>query len=140
LTFPLDTNVVSELANPNPDPGVLRWLYEVDEDRVFLSVITLAELQFGIQRWPPGAPRTRLESWVQKELPDRFSGRVLKIDEPVAAAWGEVMARSEALGRRMSTMGGFLAATAAVASLTLVTRNREDFVAFQGQLLTPRSA
>ena len=56
----LDTNVVSEWVKPSPNPGVIRWLAEADEDRVFLSVVTLAELRYGIERMPVGARRRRL--------------------------------------------------------------------------------
>ena len=69
MTFLLDTNVVSEWVRARPDPGVVAWLDEVDEDRVFLSVATLAELRSGIARIPTGSRRVRLEDWLGEELP-----------------------------------------------------------------------
>jgi predicted nucleic acid-binding protein len=57
VNFLLDTDVVSEWAKPRPDTGVVAWLSEPDEDRVFISVITLAELRHGIERLPAGARR-----------------------------------------------------------------------------------
>ena len=54
MSFLLDTNVVSEWMKPRPNAGVVAWLADVDEDRVFLSVITLTELRYGIERMPPG--------------------------------------------------------------------------------------
>ena len=55
----IDTNIVSEWVKPRPDVGVVRWLDEVDEDRIFLSVISLAEIRFGVERLAPGRRRTR---------------------------------------------------------------------------------
>ena len=74
MSFLLDTNVVSEWVRPQPDPGVVGWLAQVDEDRVFLSVITLAELRYGIQRMATGSRRDRLDRWLRDELPIRFDG------------------------------------------------------------------
>jgi predicted nucleic acid-binding protein len=139
VTFLLDTNVVSELAKPQPNAGVVRWLHEADEDSLFLSVITLAELRFGVERLAPGARRNRLAVWIREELAERFEGRILPVDERVADVWGEVLARSEAQGRRMNLMDCFLAATAKVHKLALVTRYREDFFGFGGELVNPWS-
>jgi toxin FitB len=62
MKFLLDTNVVSEWTKPRPDGGVAAWLAEVDEDRVFISVITLAELRYGIEKMPSGSRRNRLDA------------------------------------------------------------------------------
>jgi predicted nucleic acid-binding protein len=127
VTYLLDTNVVSEWAKPRPNAGVVAWLAAADEDQVFLSVVTLAELRHGIERMPHGTRRTRLSEWVQHELLLRFEGRILPIDSMVANAWGVIVARAEAVGRPMSVMDGFIAATAEVQGFTLVTRNVADF-------------
>lgn len=123
----LDTNVVSEWVKPQPDPGVVAWLAEADEDRVFLSVVTLAELHHGIARLAAGGRRKRLDEWLRNELPLRFEGRLLPVDAAVADAWGEVVARREDKGRPISAMDAFIAAIARVHDLTLVTRNAADF-------------
>ncbi len=127
MSFLLDTNAVSEWVKPRPNPGLIGWMDSADEDRVFLSVISLAEVRYGIERMSGGARRNRLERWLRDELPLRFEGRVLPIDSRVAEAWGRTVSRSEALGRPMDAMGAFLAATAEVHRLTLVTRNVSDF-------------
>ena len=127
MNFLLDTNVVSEWVKPRPDPGVIRWTESVDEDRVFLSVISFGELRYGAERMAAGARRRRLEEWLQDELPLRFEGRVLPVDNNVADAWGKTVSRSEALGRPIGVMDAFLSATAETHRLTLVTRNVSDF-------------
>jgi predicted nucleic acid-binding protein len=127
MNFLLDTNAVSEWVKPRPNPGLIRWMESADEDRVFLSVISLAELRYGIERMPLGARRNRLEQWLLDELPLRFEGRVLPVDERVAEAWGKTVSRSETLGRPIGVMDAFLSATAEVHRLTLVSRNVSDF-------------
>ena len=123
----LDTNVVSEWVRPSPDPGVARFLAELDEDRAFLSVVTVAELRFGIERLKAGVRRSRLEQWVTVELAERFAGRVLGVDVALAELWGVVLARGRTLGRPLSAMDALIAATASAHALTIVTRNVADF-------------
>jgi toxin FitB len=127
MNFLLDTNAVSEWVKPWPNPGLIRWMESADEDRVFLSVITLAELRYGVERMPAGARRSRLEQWLCDELPLRFEDRILSVDNHIAEAWGRTVSRSEALGRPMGAMDAFLSATAEVHRLTLVTRNISHF-------------
>jgi predicted nucleic acid-binding protein len=139
VSFLLDTNVVSEWMKPRPNPGVITWLAEVDEDRVFLSVVTLTEVRYGIECIAPGSKRKRLSEWLEDELPLRFEGRILSIDGAVADACGKLVARSESIGRRMEVMDAFIAATAKSYSLTVVTRNTSHFEPFAKALLNPWS-
>jgi toxin FitB len=137
LSFLLDTNVVSEWVKPHPNLGVIAWLDEVDEDRTFLSVATVAELRYGIDRLPLGKRRTRLHLWATHELPLRFEGRVLAIDSLIADRCGQLVAHSQAVGRRMDTMDAFIAATAEIHQLTVVTRNTSDFERVINGVLNP---
>jgi predicted nucleic acid-binding protein len=137
VNFLLDTNVVSEWVRPRPDDGVMTWLSEADEDRVFISVVTLAELRHGIERLPSGARRDRLDAWLTSQVPDRFETRVLPVDAAIANAWGRIMTRGQATGRPVGTMDAFIAATAEQHNLTLVTRNVADFDVLGIQLVNP---
>ena len=137
MNYLLDTNVVSEWTKQRPDPGVVAWLAETDEDRIFISVITLAELRHGIERLPLGARRGRLDSWLSNDLPSRFETRILPVDEETANCWGKIMARGQAAGRPVSAMGAFIAAIAERHDLSLVTRNVSDFEALNLQLINP---
>lgn len=127
MSFLLDTNVVSEWVRPRPDPGVVAWLAEADEDRVFVSVVTLAELRYGIERLAVGQRRRRLDAWLREEVPLRFEGRVLPIDADIADAWGRLTALREVSGRPIGAADAFIAATAEARGLALVTRNVSDF-------------
>ena len=127
MSYLLDTNIVSEWVKPRPEPKVVNWLADIDEDRVFLSVVTLAELRHGVERLSASRRRTRLDEWLRHDLPARFEGRVLPMDETIAAAWGVIVARREAKGRPIGVMDAWIAATAETHELTLVTRNAADF-------------
>ena len=127
MNFLLDTNAISEWVKPRPNPGVIGWMESADEDRIFLSVVSLAELRYGVERIAAGRRRSRLEQWLQHELPLRFEGRILPVDANVAEAWGRTVSRSEAAGRPMGAMDAFLAATAETYQMTLVTRNVSHF-------------
>ncbi|HEV3040274.1 MAG TPA: type II toxin-antitoxin system VapC family toxin [Candidatus Angelobacter sp.] len=137
MSFLLDTNVVSEWMKPQPDPGVVTWLATVDEDRVFMSAVTLTEVRYGIERMALGRRRNRLKDWLQHELPLRFEGRILPVDVIVADASGKIVARSEQVGRPMGAIDAFIAATAEVHHLMLVTRNESDFKAVLKTTLNP---
>lgn len=80
----LDTNVLSEMRRPTPDARVLSWLDAVDEDRVFLSVASIAELRRGIALLDAGRRRAALTAWLTDDLPARFAGRILPIDRHIA--------------------------------------------------------
>jgi len=129
--------MVSEWVRPRPDPGVIDWLENADEDRIFISVITLAELRYGIEQLKDGARRKRLDEWLRDELPQRFSGRILPIDDAAADAWGRLMSRNKGSGRPIQPMDGFIAAIAQVHALGLVTRNVADFKSVLKTIINP---
>lgn len=127
MNFLLDTSAVSEWVKPRPNPGLIGWMESADEDRIYISVVSLAELRYGVERMPAGRRRNRLEQWVRHELPLRFEKRILPVNTHVAEAWGRTVSQSEAEGRPIGVMDAFLAATAETHQLTLVTRNVSDF-------------
>jgi predicted nucleic acid-binding protein len=137
MSFLLDTNIVSEWVRPRPATGVISWLAEVDEDQAFLSVVTLAELRRGIARMARGRRRLQLDEWLRHELPVRFEERILPIDDRVAVIWGDVVSERETEGRPISVMDAFIAATARMYDLTLVTRNTSDFAGSVAAITNP---
>jgi toxin FitB len=127
LNYLLDTNVVSEWAEPRPDANVVQWLADMDEDRVRLSVITFAEIRQGVGEMAPGRRRDALKLWLEDDLSLRFEGRIIGVDLRVAESWGALMARSNKMGVNLNVMDAFIAATAEVHALTLATRNTKHF-------------
>ncbi len=126
MSWLLDTCVVSELVRPRPKASVVRWVQEREEDELFLSVITIGELEKGIARLPASTRRTALEQWVRRDLADRFRGRLLVIDSGVAARWGTIVGASEVRGQPLPVIDSLIAATSVQHDLTVVTRNTDD--------------
>ncbi|AZN97402.1 type II toxin-antitoxin system VapC family toxin [Mesorhizobium sp. M9A.F.Ca.ET.002.03.1.2] len=136
----LDTNVLSEVTRPAPDARVLDWLDGLDEDRSFISVVSIAEIRRGVALMDEGRKREALAEWLAQDLPQRFEQRVLPVDEPVALAWGDLMGLAKRRGRGLSSMDGLIAATAIARQLTLATRNMKDFEGFGFELFDPWTA
>ena len=136
----LDTNVLSEVTRPAPDARVLDWLDGLDEDRSFISVVSIAEIRRGVALMDEGRKREALAEWLARDLPQRFEQRVLPVDEPVALAWGDLMGVAKRRGRGLSSMDGLIAATAIARQLTLATRNTRDFEGFGIELFDPWTA
>jgi predicted nucleic acid-binding protein len=135
----LDTNVLSEVTKPAPDQRVLEWLDQLDEDRSFISIVSIAEIRRGVALMDEGRKSDALAEWLAQDLPQRFEQRVLHVDEPIALAWGDLMALAKRRGRGLSSMDGLIAATATAKQLTLATRNTKDFEGFGIDLFDPWS-
>ncbi len=117
----LDTDAVSELEKPVPDPNFLSWINSVDWFDLHLSVITIGEIWKGIAELPTGRKRRQLEAMFEM-IPDRFHERVIPVDQAVAVQFGEIQAEAGPL----PTLDTLIAATAIVRRLTLVTHNTKD--------------
>jgi predicted nucleic acid-binding protein len=137
--FLLDTNVISESVRAEPDVRVLAWLDSVQEDLLYLSVLTLGEIRQGIARLTQGKRRLRLERWLDVDLRARFAGRIVPVDENIARRWGGLTADAQRAGAPLSVVDGLLAATALESDLILATRNVRDFVRLGVALSNPWS-
>jgi predicted nucleic acid-binding protein len=133
----LDTNVISEWTKPRPDRGVVAWLELADESSLYLSVVAFAEIRLGIELLPEGRKRDQLTRWLENELAQRFEGRVIQIDQPIATAWSRIVARGRTQGAAPPILDAFLVATAMVHGMTLVTRNVRDVQRFGVAVLDP---
>ena len=140
MAYLLDTCVLSELARPRPDAGVVQWLEGAEEARLYLSVVTLGELEKGIARLPASARRTRIERWLRQELAARFEGRILDVDRRVAERWGAMSGASEARGAPLPVIDALIAATGRVHGLEVVTRNTADLERCGARCVNPWGA
>ena len=133
----VDTCVISEMARPRPDKRVAAWLSRCEEEALFLSVLTLGEIQKGIAKLEDSRRRTRIQHWLDSELRRRFAGRILPIDEEAALTWGVVQGEVERHGVSIPAVDGLLAATAIAHNLTVVTRNEQDMRPTGARILNP---
>jgi predicted nucleic acid-binding protein len=138
--FLLDTNCISELVRPKPEPRVLEWMESTDESLLYLSVLTLGEIRKGAAALQQGKRRTHLETWLEVELQARFSGRIFPIDSAIADRWGLLASDAKRKGKALSVIDGLLAATALHHNLTVVSRDAGDFTNTQVQVLNPWQA
>ena len=127
MSYLLDTNVVSELRRPQPEPRVLKFIAATPLDALYLSDVTMAEIRFGIERLPDPLKRTEIASWLDHVLRPMFGRRVLPITEDVILRWRLIVEPGRQRGHTYSQPDLFIAATASVHGLTVVTRNTSDF-------------
>jgi toxin FitB len=137
LKYLLDTCMISELVKKAPNPDVVAWLDEQDEQTLFLSVLNLGELQKGISRLADGAKKDALQTWVSHDLVERFSGRILSIDQETALYWGKLQGDAERKGEKLPVLDSLIAANAALHGLLVVTRNTKDLERCGAKICNP---
>lgn len=135
--FLLDTNVISEAIRPSPDSNVMAWLAAADEDRMFISVATLAEINRGVEAMAVGKKQRRLREWLLNELIPRFENRILSVDAAVGLQWGNILVRSQRTGHEIEAIDALIAATAERYDLALATRNTADFKMLKLHMFNP---
>ena len=128
----LDTNVVSETRRPRPHGAVLEWLRTTPNDQLFVSAVTIGEIQAGIEitRDQDPARAAELEAWLEQTL---RSFAILPMDAAAFRQWARLMHRRPAA----LTNDAMIAAVAIVHGLTVVTRNVRDFEHFGVEILNP---
>jgi hypothetical protein len=126
MRYLLDTNVISEPFKRSPESKVVDWLASQSPLDLCISVLTLGELTMGFELAAAGKRREELQSWVTRDLPRRFVGRLLPVTDDIAREWGRISADGRMRGRELPAVDGLLLATASVHQLTFVTRNERD--------------
>jgi hypothetical protein len=133
MKYLLDTNIPREVGKTSPHKNVAAWLKSVDDADLAISAITVREIAKGVAKLRKAKPETASAlGAVVSAIFDAFEGRIPPIDRPVAAAWGEALARSD---KHVDDVG--LAATARVYGLVVVTRNVDDFDGREVTVLDP---
>ena len=133
----IDTNVISELRKPKCDLAVKAWAEAQPPERLNLSRVTIAEIRFGIERIAHPAFHAELVAWLDDKLRPWFAERILDIDEEVLLTWRRMVERGRAANHTFSQPDLFIAATAAVHGLCVVTRNVDDFIRAEVPVFNP---
>lgn len=137
MKFLLDTCLISELVSKVPNAAVLKWLDARDEQSLFLSVITLGELQNGISRLSTGPRKDDLQAWIEHDLIERFAGRILDLDLEMALIWGKLLGEAELKGGKLPVMDSLIAATAIAHGMVVVTRSVIDIERCRAKVFNP---
>jgi toxin FitB len=132
--FLIDTNVLSELVRPKPEPKVVAFIRSQPD--LWLSVIILHEFAYGIERLSDPNRRAKLDAWVQG-IKLQFDGRMIETDALIAEQSGKLRASVEKQGRNSDPIDALIAASALAHGLTVVTRNTKDFELFGVGVVNP---
>lgn len=133
----LDTNVISEIFKPLPDPGVMAWLQQQAQDAVFTTAISRGELLFGVSIMPTGRQRETLLAGLLRIFEVRFPERVLPYDSAAADAHAAFSAMRRSQGRPVSQSDAMIAGIVRSRGATLATRNVRDFEGCDIDLIDP---
>ena len=140
MKYLLDTNIISEFVSKKPNQKVLDYVSSLDENDVYLSVITIGEIRFGIEKLDKEKQKKKIKSlsdWLNNDLMQRFDGRVLDIDMKIMLKWGEINAQLQKIGKPMPIMDSLIASSCLAKEFVLITRNEKDFYSFEIEMVNP---
>lgn len=136
----VDTNLISELLRPEPEPRVEQWLSEQDGLSVYLTAISEAELRYGLAVMPAGKRRTALTDAVDHILREDMAGRILPFDSAAAHSYAVIASARRAAGRPIMQADCQIAAIAHAHGAPVATRNTPDFEGCGIDLINPWNA
>ena len=140
MNYLLDTCVISELVKTMPDLRVEKWIRSQDEENLFLSVITIGEIQKGISKLPKDRrKKPKLQNWLTNELRERFRDRILEITLETALVWGQILGTCEKNGVTLPAIDSLIASQGIFHKMTIVTRNISDMEPSGVSLFNPWS-
>lgn len=137
MDYLVDTNVISEVLRSVPNTHVATWASGVTKQTLFISVVSLGEIQKGLTIMPAGVRRIQLAQSIEQLIPAWFAGRVLPITRNIAERSGVLEGQRQLQGRPLHIADAQIAATALLSGLTLVTRNTRDFEGLGLTILNP---
>lgn len=136
MNYLLDTCALSEFTKPRPDARLVAWFRDAAEESLFVGVLTLGELEQGVQRLPAGKRRDALRAWLNA-VGTRFESRLLAVTAEIALDWGRVCAKAAAEGRPLPVIDALIGSTARVFGLTVVTHDTSDIARTGAPVLDP---
>ncbi len=137
MNYLLDTCIVSELIKNEPNIKLINWIDSVEEIKLYLSVITIGEIEKGISKLPTSRRKSIIIEWLHEDLLIRFNNRIVNLDLDILFQWGKMSASLELKGLKMPSIDSLIAATAKHNKFCLVTRNIKDFENCGIELLNP---
>lgn len=123
----LDTPLLVEIIQAKPDDWITHWIDAIDEDEIYLSTVTINEINICIEKMEDNNLKEQLHTWMNNEFLPRFNGKIIPIDEEIFNEWQSLVAELKTAGKPLSAMDGLIAATVRAKGLVLITYNREIF-------------
>ena len=137
MKYLLNTCVISELMRPMPNAQVVGWLRGQDPESLYISYLTIGELQKGIAKRGGDARAKKLDRWLTGTIFDLYRDRIIPISKDESLVWGSVCGSSERAGKKRPAIDSLIAATALAHQMTLVTRNVDDMAGVGVPILNP---
>ncbi len=136
MSFIIDTCIVSELYKKAPEKNVLDWFQNCPEDQIYISSLTLGEIQYGIEMLPHSKKKNNLMVWFD-ELQETYKGYTLPVNDNICMRWGNERAKLQKKGIDLPIIDGLIASTAIEYNYTLVTRNISEIEGMAAKFLNP---
>jgi predicted nucleic acid-binding protein len=133
----LDTNILSELRRPQPNPKVIDFVARQSLSALFISTVTFAEIRFGIEQITDLEKRTTLETWLTMQLRPMFEGRILPINEETMLIWRRLVEQGRKQGHTFPQPDLIIAATALQYDFSVVSRDTGGYAKTGVRLLNP---
>ncbi|HKK99056.1 MAG TPA: type II toxin-antitoxin system VapC family toxin [Desulfotignum sp.] len=137
MNYLLDTCVISELIKKEPNPKVVKWISDIEETNLFISVLTIGELHKGIEKLSESRKKDKLLKWIAYDMTKRFQNKIIDFDLHTAVIWGKIQAKSEMSGQKLPAIDSLIAATGISHDLIIVTRNTTDMKSSGVELFNP---
>ncbi|MCJ7520535.1 MAG: type II toxin-antitoxin system VapC family toxin [Anaerolineaceae bacterium] len=137
MNYLLDTCLLSEFTRKAPEPNVVRWMDSVEEEQLYLSVISIGEIQQVIDRLPSSRRKNDLSIWLNNGLINRFGSRTISLDISTMLLWGSLTAKMESSGKPLPVVDALLVASALQYNLVIATRNVADFLPCGVRVINP---
>lgn len=134
MSYLLDTNVLSEFIKKKPNIQVLKWFDDIPDHAFFVSVLSIGEIQKGIEKLEHAPKKEKIKLWLEQDIIEFFENRILPISADVAISWGKLLNR---IHRPAPAIDSLLAATCLHHNLSLLTRNTKDFEHFNIEIINP---
>ena len=137
MKYLLDTCFLSELRKPQPNKGVIDWLNQVNEQNLYISSVSICEIQKGISQLNDPVYQQNLIYWLDNTLLPWFNNKIIPVDSKLARHWGELLGTFSKKGLTRPIMDTLIAASVIHGEFILVTRNTNDFKLFEMKLYNP---
>lgn len=138
--FLLDTNVISELRKPRPEPRVAAFVAAKPLEAFYVTSVTLAEIRYGIEKLTDTAKRAELTDWLSHRVRPLFEGRILPVSEDAILRWRLMVEMGRKANHTFSQPDLFIAAIAALNGLTVVSRDKREFIKAGVSVISPWDA